>query len=126
MQVVIDNLPPYLPHVKSGKLRGLAVMTDKPWPAVPELPTAAEASGIPQLVATAWFGIVAPAKTPQPIIDRMAKALQEQMKASDVKAKLSEQGAEVIGSTPAEFASYIQRETEKWAKVVEASGAKVD
>ena len=67
-----------------------------------------------------------PAKTPQPIIDRMAKALQEQMKASDVKAELSEQGAEVIGSTPAEFASYIQRETEKWAKVVEASGAKVD
>ena len=126
VQVVIDNLPPYLPHVKSGKLRGLAVMTDKLWPAVPDLPTAAEASGIPQLVATAWFGIVAPAKTPQPIIDRMAKALQEQMKASDVKDKLSELGAEVIGSTPAEFASYIQRETEKWAKVVEASGAKVD
>jgi tripartite-type tricarboxylate transporter receptor subunit TctC len=126
VQVVIDNLPPYLPHVKSGKLRGLAVMTDKPWPAVPDLPTAAEASGIPQLVATAWFGIVAPAKTPQPIIDRMAKALQEQMKAPDVKAKLSELGAEVIGSSPAEFASYIQRETEKWAKVVAASGATVD
>ena len=126
VQVVIDNIPAYLPHVKAGKLRALAVMTDKRWPAVPDLPTAAEASGISQLVATAWFGIVAPAKTPETIIDRMAAALREQMKAPDVKAKLSEQGAEIVGSTPAEFAAYIARETEKWAKVVEACGAKVD
>ncbi|HET7160605.1 MAG TPA: tripartite tricarboxylate transporter substrate-binding protein, partial [Burkholderiales bacterium] len=112
-----------IPHIKSGKIRGLAVTTSNRSKLTPELPTVAEA-GLPGFEANNWYGIVVPAKTPRPIIDRLNKEFVAVLNAPDVKEVLFRQGLDAAPSTPEAFGAYIQSETVKWAKVIKASGAK--
>lgn len=114
-----------IPHVHSGKIRGLAVTTLKRSQLVPELPTVAEA-GLPGFEANNWYGIVVPAKTPRPIIDRLNKEFVAVLNMPDVKDVLFKQGLDASPSTPEAFGAYIKSETAKWAKVIKASGAKAE
>lgn len=115
--VTIDNMPPYVPQVKAGKIRALAVSTAKRSSAMPDLPTIAEA-GVPGYEAGAWFGLLAPAGTPKAIVAQLSAESARILKLPDVSKRISELGAEPVGSTPEEFAALIQSEIAKWAKVI--------
>lgn len=120
--VMFDNMPSAIGHVKSGKLRPLAVTTPKRSPALPDVPTIAEA-GVPGYEATSWFGLLAPAKTPAPIVAKLNASILKALADPDVKKKLMEQGAEPHPETPEQFAEFIGTETAKWGKIVKQSGA---
>ncbi|HWI14435.1 MAG TPA: tripartite tricarboxylate transporter substrate binding protein [Burkholderiales bacterium] len=123
--MAMPNIPPALPHVKTGKLKALAVTTAKRSAAVPELPTVAE-SGLPGYEATAWFGVLAPAGTPRDIIDKLNGVIVKSLRAPDMQQRLLADGAEAVGSTPDQFAALIRRDIAKWAVVVKSSGARAD
>ena len=128
VQIMFDNLPSALPHIRGGKLRAIALTSSKRAPALPELPTIAE-SGIPSLAgfeASSWFGIFAPAGTPRDIVTKINSEANKALQSAEMKEKLLAQGAEAVGNTPDYFVDYIRAETAKWAKVVKDSGAKVD
>jgi tripartite-type tricarboxylate transporter receptor subunit TctC len=112
-----------VPHIQSGKIRALAVTTTKRSQLVPDLPTVAEA-GLPGFEANNWYGLVVPAKTPRPIIDRLHKEFVAVLNMPDIKDVLFKQGLDAAPSTPEKFGAYIKSETAKWAKVIKASGAK--
>jgi len=123
--LAIPNIPPALPHVRSGKLKALAVTTAKRAAGVPDLPTVAE-SGLPGYEATAWFGVLAPAATPPQIIARLNAAIVKIAHARDMQERLTAEGADAVGNTPEQFAQIIRNDIAKWAKVVKASGARAD
>ena len=125
VQVMFDNLPSALPHIKSGKLRALAVTSEKRAAALPDVPTVAEA-GVPGYEASSWFGIVAPAGTPKAVAEKTQQAIAKAWATPEVREKLLAQGAEPVANTPDAFGKFINAEIAKWAKVVKASGAKVD
>lgn len=125
ISLTMDNIPVYLPYAKAGKIRALAVGSRSRTPAAPELPTAEEA-GVPGLVAVSWFGLAAPARTPQPIVDKLAKETARILKLPDVQKRISDLGAEPVGSTPQEFAAFIQSEIRKWRKVIQDAGVRVE
>jgi tripartite-type tricarboxylate transporter receptor subunit TctC len=112
-----------IPHMNSGKIRGLAVTTLTRSKLVPDLPTVAEA-GLPGFEANNWYGLVVPAHTPRPIIDRLNKEFIAVLNQPDIKDILFKQGLDAHPSTPEAFGAYIKAETTKWAKVIKASGAK--
>ena len=112
-------------HVKSGKIRALAVTTAKRSQLVPELPTVAEA-GLPGFEANNWYGVVVPAKTPRPIVDRLNREFTAVLNMPDIKEVLFKQGLDAAPSTPEAFGAYIKSETVKWAKVIKAAGAKAE
>ena len=120
-----NSIAPMMPHLKSSRLRALGVASLKRSAQLPDVPTIAEA-GVPGFEAANWFGMLAPAKTPQRIITRVSEALVKAVRSPEVQAQFVALGAEPVGSTPAEFARFIRRETEKYAKVVRVSGAKLD
>lgn len=120
--IMFDNMPSAIGHVKAGKLRPLAVTTAQRSPALPDVPTIAEA-GVPGYEATSWFGLLAPAKTPAPVVAKLNASILKALADPDVKKKLLEQGAEPAGETPAQFAAFIASETVKWGKIVKQSGA---
>jgi tripartite-type tricarboxylate transporter receptor subunit TctC len=126
VDIMFDNLPSSIAFIKSGKLKALAVTSAKRSPAVPELPTVAEAANLPSYEASSWFGLLAPAKTPKPIVNQIRDAVAKSLSSQSVKDKLLALGAEPSGNTPEQFAAMIANEHVKWAKVVQASGAKVD
>ncbi|MBB2915648.1 Bug family tripartite tricarboxylate transporter substrate binding protein [Cupriavidus alkaliphilus] len=126
MQVMFDNLPSSMALIKSGKLKALAVTSAKPSPALPGVPTIAQAAGLPQYEASSWFGMLAPAGTPPEVIQRIHQEVAKALGAPAVRERLQAQGAEPVGNTPEQFAAFIRAETAKWAKVVKDSGAKVD
>ena len=107
-------------HIKSGRIKALAVTTGKRSGLVPDLPTVAEA-GLKDFEANNWYGILAPAKTPRPIIDRLNKEIVAVLNSPDIKAFLFKQGLDVAPSTPEAFAAYIRSEKNKWEKVVKAA-----
>ena len=115
--VTIDNMPPYIPQVKAGKIRALAVSTGKRSSAMPDLPTIAEA-GVPGYEAGAWFGLLAPAGTPKPIVAQLSAESARILTLPDISKRSSELGAEPVGSTPEQFAELIKTEIAKWAKVI--------
>jgi len=117
--------PSAVPHVKSGKIRALGVSTAKRITALPEVPTIAEA-GVAGFEASGSNGLVAPAGTPQPIIDRLQAVIVKIVNDPATSKFLSEQGADPRTMTPAEYGAYLKSEVVKWAKVVKDSGAKVD
>ena len=114
-----------LPHVKSGRVKAIAITSKERFRLVPDLPTVAE-QGIPGFEATNWFGILAPHGTPQPIIAMLGSRFVAQLKSADVKDRFLNDGADPIGSTPEEFTALIKAELARWAEVIRISGAKVD
>jgi tripartite-type tricarboxylate transporter receptor subunit TctC len=124
VQVLFDNLPSSIQHVTGGKLRALAVTTDKRSDALPDVPTVAET--VPGYEASAWFGMGAPKGTPPEVIAVLNKTINEALADPNIKARLAEMGGMHMGGTPADFGKIIADETEKWRKVVEFAGASVD
>jgi len=115
--VTIDNMPPYVPQVRAGKIRALAVSTAKRSSAMPDVPTIAEA-GVTGYEAGAWFGLLAPAGTPKAVVAQLSAESARILKLPDVSKRISELGADPVGSTPEEFAALINSEIAKWAKVI--------
>jgi tripartite-type tricarboxylate transporter receptor subunit TctC len=125
VQMMFDNMPSSLPHVKAGKLRALGVTSAKRSPALPEVPTIAEA-GVPGYDATSWFGILAPAGTPEPVVTRLQGAIVQALGEPEMRQRMADLGAEPVGDTPAEFGQFIAAEIAKWAKVVNDAGVKLE
>ena len=120
--IMFDNMPSAIQHVRSGKLRPLAVTTAKRSPELPDVPTVAEA-GVPGYEATSWFGLFAPAKVPADVQAKLHAAIIKVLQKPDVIKKIADQGGEVVTESQAEFAKFIAAENEKWKKVVKTSGA---
>jgi tripartite-type tricarboxylate transporter receptor subunit TctC len=114
-----------VPHIKSGKINALAVTTSTRSKLVPDLPTVAE-TGLKGFEANNWYGLVVPAKTPRPIVDRLNKEFTAVLNMPEIREVLFKQGLDAAPSTPEAFGAYIKSETAKWAKVIKASGAKPD
>ena len=125
ISIMFDNLPSVIPHVRSGKLRAIAISTAKRSADLPDVPTIAEA-GVPGYEATSWFGLFAPAATPAPVLAKISTALGKVLANADVRKKIDDQGGEPANETPAQFADFIQKESLKWGKVVKESGASLD
>ena len=124
VHVLFDNLPSSIGHIKSGKLRALAVTSEQPEPSLPGVPTVAET--VPGYEATAWFGIGMPKGTPREIIDKINAEVNRALADPKMRERLAELGGKPIGGTPEDFGKVIAAETAKWEKVVISSGAKVE
>jgi tripartite-type tricarboxylate transporter receptor subunit TctC len=124
VQVMFDNLPGSMAHIKAGTLRALGVTAGKRAEALPDVPTIAET--VPGYEAVIWYGIVAPKGTPAEVVETLNTAVNAVLADPQLKARLSALGGEPMPMTPAEFGKLIADETEKWAKVVKFSGAKAD
>ena len=125
VQLMFDNLASALPNIRAGRLRALAVTTKKRSAFVPELPTIAE-SGLPGFDVSTWFGVMAPAATPRPIVNRLHDGIVRALAQPDVEERLAAMGAEPVGDTPEQFGAFVKSEIAKYAKVVKDSGARVD
>ena len=125
VSMMIANMPSVLPMVKAGRLRALAVTSLARSSLMPELPTVAE-SGLPGFEVIVWYGVLAPAATPKPIINMLNGHLKQMAGLPEVRERLASQGAEAISSTPEEFARKIGDDVKKWAKVVQASGSRAE
>jgi tripartite-type tricarboxylate transporter receptor subunit TctC len=121
VQVMFDNLPSSIGHIEGGRLRALAVTTTERSKALPDVPTVAET--VPGYEASAWFGVAAPKGTPRDIIEKLNKTVNEALADPDIQAKLAQLGGTLIPGTPEDFGKLIADETEKWSKVVKATGA---
>ena len=115
-----------LPYIKSGKLRALAVTTTKRFAAVPELPTVAEALGLPNYEATNWQGLLFPAKTPRAIAERIAAETAKILHAADTRARLDTLGYAPVGNTPAQMAAVMAAEQKRWSEIIKAAGITAD
>ncbi|MBM3356150.1 MAG: tripartite tricarboxylate transporter substrate binding protein [Betaproteobacteria bacterium] len=115
---------PALPHVTTGKLRPLGVTTVRRSTVLPNVPTIAE-SGFPGFDTSQWFGVLVPAKTPQPIIAKLHAEIVAVLRSPEVEKRLSDEGAHVVASTPAEFSEHLMRESEKWTKVIRQAGIQI-
>ena len=112
-------------QVRSGKLRALAIASNKRAKVAPEIPTMIEA-GVPGYTVTQWHGMVAPRGTPKPIIDRLAKEITKAVQRPDVAARLEQDGTDAVGSSPQEFAAFLRAERDQWTRVVKSAGLKTD
>lgn len=126
MDVMFDNLPSSMPHIRSGKLKALAVTSAQRSAVLPDVPTVEEAGHLKGYEASSWFGLLAPAGTPPDIVHRIQQETAKALNTPAIKEKLLAQGAIPSGNTPQEFARMIDSEIRKWAQVVKTSGAKVD
>jgi tripartite-type tricarboxylate transporter receptor subunit TctC len=124
VHVMFDNLPSSLPHIKSGRLRALGVTSAERDPALPDVPTVADT--IPGYEATAWFGIGMPKGAPREAVDKINATVNAALSDPGMLKRYADLGGKPIKGTPEDFGRVIRAETEKWAKVVIASGAKAD
>ena len=118
----IPSLPTAMSYIRSNRLRALGVTTAKRSPYLPEIPAIGET--VPGYEATQWFGFLAPVSTPQLVQDRLAQEAVRALRAPDVAKHMANEGAEIVASTPAQFAAYIKSETDKWGRVIKAAGIK--
>jgi tripartite-type tricarboxylate transporter receptor subunit TctC len=125
IQLVFIGIPAALPHIKAGKLRALALVAPQRSPALPEVPTVAEA-GLKDFEVTTWYGIMTPAGTPRPIVSRLNAELVKIMHTPDVKERLAGMATDPLTSTPEEFAAYLKQEIAKWGDVVRKANLKAD
>jgi len=126
MDVMFDNLPSALPHIKSGRLLALAVTSSTRSQVLPNVPTVEEAGPLKGYEASSWFGLLAPAGTPADIVNRVQQETARALQTPELKERLLSQGAIPSGMSSSDFAKHIAAETKKWAQVVKVSGAKVD
>src|SRR3954470_18485104 len=124
VDMMCDNLGVSLPHVRSGKLKALAVASKRRFRGLPDVPALAET--LPGFESIAWFGIVAPPKTSAAIAEKIAAGVQDALKLPDVQKRLADLSAEPMGLTPAETAAYMKRETQRWAAVIKSAGVKAE
>jgi tripartite-type tricarboxylate transporter receptor subunit TctC len=124
VQLMFDNMPSSIEHIRAGKLRALAVTTAVRSPALPDVPTVAET--IPGYEASAWFGMGAPKGTPPEIINKLNAQINAALADPNIQARLADLGGTVMPGTPADFGKVIVDETEKWTKVVNAVGISVE
>ena len=125
IQMAIETSASAAPHVRSGKVRALAVTTRTRSRAFPDLPPMEEA-GLKGYEVTTWYGLVAPRGTPQPVIDRLYRDVQRILQSPEMLKRFTEIGAEPGGEPPQQFAEFIHRESVKWARVVKDSGASAE
>jgi tripartite-type tricarboxylate transporter receptor subunit TctC len=125
VQMMMSSALPALPHIKSGKLRGLAVTSLKRASVYPELPTVAE-SGLPGFETTSWHGMLLPARTPRAVSARVHAELVKALNDADVKQRFANVGMDTVASTPEQFSAYIRSESEKWSKVIKTIGIKAE
>lgn len=125
IQIMFNNLPTQVPFIKAGKVRALAVTTAKRNAQFPDLPTMIEA-GIPGFEVTVWYSMFAPAKTPKAIVTKLNADVVKVLNMADIRERLAQQGSDAAPSTPEELAAFQKAEIAKWAKVVKASGARID
>ena len=125
VQVMFATIPSAINHIRAGKLRALAVTSLKRSGGLPDVPTIAE-SGYPGFDASSWFGLVGPAGLPPEIAQKVAGEVAKILAVPAMREKFIQQGSDPVGSTPEEFGAYMRAETEKWARVVKATGARVD
>ena len=121
---MIDNLPSSLPHIKAGKLRPLAITSAARSPQLPDVPTMAEA-GVPMQV-TAWFGLMAPAGTPDAVVEHLQQSALRAMQTAEVRQRFADLGGLPGGETPAEYDAFIAQERKNWAQIVQASGLSLE
>jgi tripartite-type tricarboxylate transporter receptor subunit TctC len=121
----INSAPSVAPHVKTGRLKALALARASRWPDLPNVPTFAE-SGWPQYQANGWYGLCAPAKTPRAVIDKLQRESVKVVTSADFRARLAILVADPVGSSSKEFAAYIRNEFEKYGKVIKATGARAE
>jgi tripartite-type tricarboxylate transporter receptor subunit TctC len=119
------TVPPTVPLIKADRIRPLAVLSEQRVAAIPEVPTAKEA-GIDGLVVTVWYGVLAPAGTPRPIVDKLNAELHRALAAPDLKERYAAAGVEPMMNTPEQFAEFIRAETTRFAKVIKAAGIKME
>ncbi|HET9045638.1 MAG TPA: tripartite tricarboxylate transporter substrate binding protein [Casimicrobiaceae bacterium] len=124
-QMLLAVMQPLKPQIDAGKLRAIAVTTAKRFPLLPDLPSIAE-SGYPTVVSDAWNGIVVPAGTPKPIIDKLNAEINAVLKMPDVVQKMQAQGFDLVGGTPEQFGALLKGEVERWSPVIKKVGLKVD
>lgn len=125
VQVMFDNTPNVLPHVRAGKLKALAVSSKARSKLAPEVPTVDEA-GVPGYDVTVWFGILAPAGTPKPIIDRLNAEMVKVIRTPEITDRFQKAGVDPVASTPEAFSGYLKSEVGRWAKVIQDAGIKAD
>ena len=121
VNAMFSNALTVMPHIQSGKLRALAVSGNRRLELLPDVPTVMEA-GIAQYVSLQWYGLLAPAGTPPAVIQTINREMVKALQSKDIKDKLASEGAEPVGSTPAEFANLIKNDFDKWSKVAKSSG----
>jgi tripartite-type tricarboxylate transporter receptor subunit TctC len=122
--MIFGNILSTFPHVKAGRLRAVAVSSAKRSAVLPQIPTIAE-SGVPGYVSTTWHGWLAPAGTPQPIVQRLSAEIAKAVKSPDIVDKMAADGGEAIGSTPEQFTQHLVTEIARWRKVVADTGVRV-
>ena len=123
--MMFDNVPPLLPHVRSGRIKALAVTSLARIPVLPDVPSLHEL-GLKDFDAVGWNGLLAPAGTPREIVDRLNAEVVKVLRIAQGRDGLTSQGADIVGNTPEQFAAWIRAEVKRWADVVRVSGAKVD
>jgi tripartite-type tricarboxylate transporter receptor subunit TctC len=125
VQVMFDNTPNVLPHVKAGKLKALGVSSKARTPMAPDIP-AVDESGVPGYDVTVWFGVLTVAGTPRDIVQRLNTEMVKILTSAEVKERFGKMGVEVVAGTPDQFQRHLNAEVDRWAKVIQAAGIKAD
>lgn len=125
VSVMFSNMLPGLPHIKSGRLRAVAVTSERHSPVLPDVPSIKE-SGLPNYHVVQWYGVVAPFGTPAGVVTRLNREIRQILELNDVRTRLQAEGAELSGTTPEEFSDFIRHEIAKWGKAVKDTGTRLD
>ena len=125
VNIIFADVAALLPHIKSGKLKALGIASTKRFEGLPDVPTIAE-SGVPGFEAGGFLGLIAPAGTPRPVIDELNAAARKSLAMPDVRERLLALASPPVGGTPEEFAAYMKREVDKWARVIRAANIKAE